>query len=157
MPPREITIHEVALIDWAPPVATVYVHCSKGTYVRSLVRDAGERAGTGAYMSNLVRVQTGPFSLADAIRLDELDDLLQSVPWEQIAAHPDAPLSGWPAVILGPSEAASWRNGTGVRGPGVSSHARVYDASGNWLGVGVMDDVQGILKPTKVVVEPESL
>lgn len=154
LPPRPITIHEISLIDWDPPVASVYVHCSKGTYIRSLARDIGERAGTGAYMSNLVRVQTGPFSLDDAIRLDELDDLLQTVPWEQIAVHPDASLADWPALILGPADAASWRNGTGVRQPGVSGSARVYDAAGDWLGVGKTDDERDILTPTKVVVEP---
>lgn len=153
LPPRPITIHEIELVAWEPPVATVYVHCSKGTYVRSLARDLGERASCGAYMSNLVRVATGPFTLNDAIRLDELEDLLLTEPWEQIATHPDASLWSWPAVVVDEREAASWRNGNPINVPGLTGGARVYDSGGAWLGVGEVEEGNGVLRPAKVVVE----
>lgn len=152
LPPRPITIHEIRLVAWDPPVATVFVHCSKGTYIRSLARDLGERASTGAYMSNLVRVQTGPFTLDDAITLDELEKLLSTVPWEQIAVHPDASLLDWPAVILDDSGARSWRYGNPIDVPGIEGGARVYDSGGTWLGVGDAGQ-DGVLRPAKVVVE----
>lgn len=153
LPPRPITIHVIDLVVWEPPVATVFVHCSKGTYIRSLARDLGERSGTGAYMSNLVRVQTGPFTLDEAIRLDELEELLGTVPWEEIAVHPDASLWAWPAVIVDESGARSWRNGNPITvSAGLANGARVYDTDGNWLGVGEAGD-GGTLRPAKVVVE----
>lgn len=153
IPARAITIHDIRLESWESPVAEVYVHCSKGTYIRSLARDMGERSGVGAYMSNLVRVQTGPFTLEDAIRLDNLDDLLQTVPWEDIAVHPDASLMDREAIILGADEAASWRNGNPVGVPGVRGVIRVYDGAGTWLGVGQAVEGENVLRPAKVVLE----
>jgi tRNA pseudouridine55 synthase len=153
LPPRPVTIHEIALLSWEPPVAEVFIHCSKGTYIRSLARDMGDKAGTGAYMSNLVRVRTGPFTLADAIRIDELDDLLLTQRWESLAVHPDASLHDWQTVILGPDATSSWRNGNGILVPGETTRARVYDGAGNWLGVGQVNEGDSILRPTKVVLE----
>jgi tRNA pseudouridine55 synthase len=153
LPPRPVTIHEIALLSWEPPVAEVFIHCSKGTYIRSLARDMGDKAGTGAYMSNLVRVRTGPFTLADAIRIDELDDLLLTQRWESLAVHPDASLHDWQTVILGPDATSSWRHGNGILVPGNIARARVYDGAGNWLGVGQVEEGDSILRPTKVVLE----
>lgn len=151
--PRPITIHDIRVESWDPPVAEVYIHCSKGTYVRSLARDIGEVLGTGAYMSNLVRVSTGPFTLADAIHLNELEDLLAVEPWESIAWHPDASLMDWQAIILGDDAATSWRNGNPVVLAGSCGGVRVYDRAGNWLGVGRAEAGDDLLRPAKVVVE----
>lgn len=151
--PRPITIHEIEVVYWESPVAEVYIHCSKGTYVRSIARDLGDALGTGAYMSNLVRVATGPFSLADAVHLDELEELLNTEPWEVIAAHPDASLQDLEAIILGDDAAASWRNGNPVQLEGASGGVRVYDAGGIWMGVGRADVGNELLRPAKVVVE----
>lgn len=153
LPARPITIFEIQLLEWEDPVAEVFVHCSKGTYIRSLARDIGERAGVGAYMSNLVRVQTGPFTLEDAIRLDELEQLVETLPWEQIAVHPDASLIDRDAIILGGDDARSWRNGNPVAAHGAKGIARVYDIAGNWLGVGQAIEGESILRPAKVVLE----
>jgi tRNA pseudouridine55 synthase len=153
LPPRPITIHSIRLESWKGPVAEVYLHCSKGTYIRSLARDLGDQLGTGAYMSNLVRVQTGPFSLEDAIRLDQLEDLVATEPWSSIAWHPDASLMDWPAVILGDDEARSWRNGNSLRVPGAEGGVRVYDDAGHWLGVGHAGPGEERVRPVKVVAE----
>ena len=153
LPARPITIHEIELLGWESPVAEVYVHCSKGTYIRSLARDMGARAGVGAFMSNLVRVMTGPFTLDDAIRLDDLEALLEREPWEQIAVHPDASLMDRQAIILGADAAASWRNGNPVEVPGVEGVARVYDGTGDWLGIGQAIEGESLLRPAKVVLE----
>jgi tRNA pseudouridine55 synthase len=151
--PRPITIHDIRLQSWEPPVAEIYVHCSKGTYIRSLARDLGDQLGTGAYMSNLVRVQTGPFSMEDAIRLDELEDLVARENWASIAWHPDASLMEWPAVILGADDAVSWRNGNPHQIAGVEGGLRVYDAAGEWLGVGHADPGEDLVRPVKVVAK----
>ena len=151
--PRPVTIHRIELRDWAPPVATIFVACSKGTYIRSLARDLGDAVGTGAYMSNLVRVQTGPFTLEDAVRVDELPDLLAQETWERIAYHPDAVLHDWPAIVVDAQHAVFWRQGKPIPGAGARGHVRVYDASGEWLGVGRADDDGTLVQPVKVVAE----
>lgn len=151
--PRPIIIHHIALMKWNPPTATVFISCSKGTYIRSIARDLGEAVGTGAYMSSLVRVQTGPFTLEDAIRIDELEVLASQDPWETFAYHPDTALLQWPAVVLDEDHAVAWRQGKTIPVPGIFDGVRVYDTSGAWLGVGRANEQGNQLQPTKVVAE----
>lgn len=151
--PRPVTIHEIELIDWDPPVAQVFVHCSKGTYIRSLARDLGDAVGTGAYMSHLVRLSTGPFSLDDAWTLSELETELEAGHWEDVAVHADAAVAHRPALILTEDAANSWKNGNAIglrTSPGI---VRVYDSHGHWLGVGMSEPDNERVKPEKVVTE----
>jgi len=150
---RPVTIHDIRLTAWVPPVAEVFVHCSKGTYIRSLARDLGECLETGAFMSNLVRVQTGPFTLEDAVRLDDLEELLETERWENIAAHPDSSLLDRDAIILDGETATLWCHGTSVNVDTRGGIVRVYDEEGTWLGVGEADDAGRQVRPLKVVLE----
>lgn len=79
LPTRETTIHELALCSInlenpAHPVLTLDIHCSSGTYIRSLARDIGEALGCGAYMSALVRTRHGRFDIQDSVGLDTLKE-----------------------------------------------------------------------------------
>jgi tRNA pseudouridine55 synthase len=76
---REVTIHELTLLEWdgsdpARPVAIVEVSCSAGTYIRALARDIGASLGSGAYLGALVRTASGGFRLEDAITYEALRD-----------------------------------------------------------------------------------
>ena len=71
--PRPVRVDELTLQACAPPVVAFAVRCSKGTYVRSLVRDLGQRLGCGAVLDELRRTASGAFTLADAIGLAFLD------------------------------------------------------------------------------------
>lgn len=150
---RAVTIHALEVVSWNHPVLEILVLCSKGTYVRSLARDIGEAVGTGAHMSNLVRVSTGPFTLHDSWNLEELPELIENGFWEDIAAHPDVALHDRPAIVLNDDEATRWRNGSSVSADVPMGLVRVYDVSGNWLGVGSGDSETGTVKPEKVVTE----
>ena len=70
-PEREICIHSIEMKSFEWPVAVIEVCCSKGTYVRQLASDIGEKLGCGAHVSALRRTSVGPFTLNRAIRLDE--------------------------------------------------------------------------------------
>lgn len=151
-PARPITIYRLDLVDWSPPAFSLVVDCSKGTYVRSLAHDLGERLGVGAHLSNLVRLRTGPFTLCDAVTLDTLPATLEREPWEEIAVHPDVALLGRRAVVIGPDAGTRWRTGNRVELTGNAGELmRVYDDAGAWLGVGEMDADGGFLRPLKVV------
>lgn len=70
---REVTIHELELVAFEPPDrARLRVRCSKGTYIRSLAADLGQRLGVGANLVELRRTASGPFRLDQAITLDEV-------------------------------------------------------------------------------------
>jgi tRNA pseudouridine55 synthase len=69
---REIQIYSLELLSWQHPYLELRVHCSKGTYVRTLAEDIGKALGVGAHLSYLQREQTGPFTLADSVSLEQL-------------------------------------------------------------------------------------
>ncbi len=71
-PPRRITIHALELLECSGTSARLRVHCSKGTYVRTLAQDIGRRLGCLAHLSALRRTAVGPFSIDQAIALDAL-------------------------------------------------------------------------------------
>ena len=71
MKKRPVTIHELELVSWAPPLAEIRVACSSGTYIRSLARDIALAAGTRAHLTALRRTKIGAFRLEDAAACDD--------------------------------------------------------------------------------------
>jgi tRNA pseudouridine55 synthase len=150
--PRAIVIDEICLVDWNSPVATVYIDCSKGTYIRSIAHDLGELLGCGAYLSNLVRLRTGPFTMNDAWTLDTLAEADLEVEWPSVAAHPDAALEGLDAIIVDEPMVADWLHGKSL--PAATSYSgwvRVYDANGGWLGIARRESGSDDWQPHKVI------
>ncbi len=72
LPPREIEVRTLDLIDYAWPEAVLAASCSKGTYIRQLAADIGSALGCGAHVLELRRTSSGPFSIAQAATLDEV-------------------------------------------------------------------------------------
>jgi len=73
MKERPVTIYNIELVEWQPPFADIFVHCSSGTYIRSLARDIALAAGSRAHLSSLTRTKVASFSL------DMADDSIPSV------------------------------------------------------------------------------
>lgn len=71
--PHQVIIHEIRLLDFVFPEATLYVKCSKGTYIRSLARDLGRACGSGAYLGGLVRIAIGPYRLENAMTIEDFE------------------------------------------------------------------------------------
>ncbi|MCC6793337.1 MAG: tRNA pseudouridine(55) synthase TruB [Thermomicrobiales bacterium] len=150
--PREITVHELQLIAWSPPVATVYIDCSKGTYIRSIAHDLGARLRCGAYLSNLVRLRTGPFTLDDAWTLDELAELDMEAGWPTIATHPDVAIEGMDALVIDAQRTIDWLHGKTIPAHDASDGwVRIYNASGDWLGIGHREPGESSWQPHKVI------
>lgn len=72
VPDRDVTIHSIEMTKFENPKATLSIHCSKGTYVRSIVHDLGQLLHVGAYVEIIRRTQSGQFKIADAIKLDDV-------------------------------------------------------------------------------------
>ncbi len=77
--PVELTINQFEIINYDNPFVEVLIDCSKGTYIRSLARDLGEKLHCGAYMSNLVRTEIGEYRLDDAFELNDFIDKLKLI------------------------------------------------------------------------------
>jgi len=74
LPPRSVTIHTLELIEFDFPRVTLQVRCSKGTYVRALARDIGERLGMGGCVTALRRLSTGGWPEAVMVSMDEVEE-----------------------------------------------------------------------------------
>lgn len=97
IPPRPITIFEIKLLDFSFPSATFTVHCSKGTYIRSLARDIGEQSGMGGCVTALRRLSTGGWPEAMMIDFESLTENKQQcvLPLAQwLRNYPRQELSG---------------------------------------------------------------
>lgn len=75
---RTVTIYELELLEYTLPTFSVRVRCSKGTYIRTLCYDIGVRLGTLAAMEELERTKSGPFSLETALKLQEVQQLMEA-------------------------------------------------------------------------------
>ena len=128
-PSRRVTIHAIDIIDWKDERLTLAVRCSKGTYIRTLAEDIGQRLGCGASLSALRRTASGPLAIGEAISLDALAALTE-IEREALLRPPDSLLSDWPELRLDQTEAARFLNGLRRRLYSDSNedapHVRVY-------------------------------
>ncbi len=71
-PPRNITVYQFLLLEQTHDTLTCEIKCSKGTYIRTLIDDLGKELGCGAHVSALRRTQAGPYSIDQAVPLEQL-------------------------------------------------------------------------------------
>ncbi len=116
---RRVTVYDLQHLPRSGEVLGEIIlraHVSKGTYIRSLARDIARTLGTCGHVSYLRRTRAGPFSLAQAISLDNLNELSKGAPLENILLPLEAGLDGIPALNLGPEQARSVRQGRVLAG-----------------------------------------
>jgi len=68
-------VNELRLEGWESPLGQFFMDCSKGTYVRTVVHDLGQRLGCGAHLQSLRRTRIDQFSISDALTLDQIHDV----------------------------------------------------------------------------------
>jgi tRNA pseudouridine55 synthase len=108
--PRRVTIHRLEVVAWSGPELVLDVHCSKGTYVRTLAQDLGELLGCGAHLSGLRRTGSGPLRVEQATTLEALAALDE--PARDALLRPaDALLQSWPEIRLPDDEAGRFLSG----------------------------------------------
>src|SRR5688572_3151079 len=113
--PRKIMVHHLEVLEWTPPEVVIDVHCSSGTYVRSLANDLGQKLGCGAYLVGLRRTKSGRFTLRDATPLRKLQEAFTAGNWYQYLIPAAEALGDWPAVELNPDEVEGVRHGHRVK------------------------------------------
>lgn len=146
-PVRRITIHSVELVaDLGDGRAVLDVHCSKGTYIRQLLVDIGERLGSGAYCEELRRTHVGTLSVADAIAPDDVTP--------ERGREPAEALAHLPRVAVQAAEALDLAHGRAVAGPGAGLTSLCLE--GRLVAVGEADGA-GTIRPRVVVRTAEDL
>jgi tRNA pseudouridine55 synthase len=151
--PRLIRIYHIALLDWEPPQAHIRVRCSRGTYLRSLARDLGERLQSPAHLETLRRLRLGPFSIEQAVSLEELKSRFTPPTWTQIALPATAVLQGWQIVELDAEHVLHLQRGMALEASGVSGRAMAVAPDGELVAV-IEADLDGRRwLPRKVMTE----
>lgn len=141
---RKITVYDIRIAKINPPnKAIIEIDCSKGTYIRSLCSDIGNKLGWGAFMSSLTRTASGKFKLNEAVKLDELKNAAERGEAEKFIIPPDDVLSGYKRVTVSEKADKYLYNGGKIYGgylkydkkPSDNEIVLGYDATGRLVGI----------------------
>jgi len=132
---RKITIYECELLSFEGDTFKIRVHCSKGTYIRSLCYDIGEYLGCGATMTALTRTKSSVFSIEDSLTLEELKEKAESFGAESVLSGVDRVFKEYPEFRVTDAVKARLLNGALSRVSAKEGTYRAYDFEGNFVGV----------------------
>lgn len=151
---RQITIFSLDLVNLALPLVTLDVHCSKGTYVRTLGEDIGEALGCGAHVSQLRRTAVGHFN-AEPVTLQQLESWSAEgmAALDEQLLPMDLALQDWPAVELSADMAFYVGQGQAVLVPRAPTEGmlRLYGPGAAFLGIGFIQP-DGRVAPKRLIV-----
>lgn len=153
-----VKITELTILAMDLPHVDFAVTCSKGTYIRSLIHDIGEKLGCGAVMEELKRTSASGFAIADAMKLDEISDLMEEGKLEERLIPTDKVLSAYPALHVKEEADRLLRNGNPVEPSFVTESLkpeqaglfRIYDSTGRFIGLYRLTNGGKRLKPDKM-------
>ena len=134
--PREIRIHELTILEGEGTDWTLFVRCSKGTYIRTLCHDIGLLLGCGACMSTLRRTAAGAFQVSDAFPLEDVVELAADGKAESLLIPTDRLFSQYAGLVLGESDERKLRNGMPVFSSSDDGIYRVYSEKSEFLALG---------------------
>jgi len=139
--PRRVTIFELAFERYDWPHAELYVRCSKGTYVRSLVVDLAAALGTVAHVAELRRVAVAPFGGEPMATLEMLDEVAETrgmAGLDALLLPADRALVSWPGVVLSATAAARIEHGQAIAAeePWPIGRVKIYREPREFLAIG---------------------
>jgi tRNA pseudouridine55 synthase len=146
--PRQVRIDGIDVVAFAPPRLEIEVRCGKGTYIRSLARDLGDKLGCGALVETLRRTRVGPFTVNEAVTLDATpaEARTRLLPLSAAAADlPALPLSGQKLRQLTAGQVIQHANPMGESGL-----VAVFGPDGQLYAVAQRQAENECLRPTKV-------
>ena len=146
--PRTITIHALECLSFDGNRARLRVHCSKGTYIRTLCKDIGQALGCGGCMEALRRVKAGSYTIAEAVPLQQL---VESEDPERFLRPVDSMFPQYPAVDLTQKQETRCRNGNTFSVEMEEGTYRAYGQSGEFLMLAKVED--GIMSTIKSFFE----
>ncbi|ANS40901.1 tRNA pseudouridine(55) synthase TruB [Serratia inhibens] len=161
---RSIKVYELQFIRWEGDELELEIHCSKGTYIRTITDDLGELLGCGAHVIYLRRLQVATYPIERMVTLEQLNSLLEQAQAQDIAPGElldpllmpmDSPVENYPEVNLLPVVAGYVKQGQPVQVAGAPASGMVRMTEGEerkFIGVGDIAD-DGRVAPRRLVVE----
>lgn len=162
--PRPITVYELQFVRWQDNELELEIHCSKGTYIRTIIDDLGEKLGCGAHVIMLRRVQVARYPYERMVTLEQLNTLLTEATEAGISLETqldplllpmDSPASDFPEVNIPPAVADFFRQGQPVQASNAPAQGLVRVSEGEarkFIGMAEIAD-DGRLAPRRLVVE----
>ncbi|MGL4939412.1 tRNA pseudouridine(55) synthase TruB [Shewanella sp.] len=160
---RPITVFELNFIKLEGDELTLDIHCSKGTYIRTIIDDLGEMLGCGAHVVMLRRTQVAQYPYANMVTLEQLEALVAKAQEQQLDPSSlldplllpmDTAVAGFPEVNVPEASAAYLMQGQAVRVAGLEADKLVritLGAEHRFVGIGSMNE-DGLLAPKRLIV-----
>ena len=152
--PREIEVSSLELSGYSSETREGFleISCGKGTYIRTIINDIGERLGCGGIMTSLVRTSSAGFVLEECYSLEQIQQARDEGRLEELIVPVDRVFTALPAVKLGEAQTRMYRSGVkldlervrGVR-PDTDTY-RIYAFDGAFIGTAVTDRENGVLR-----------
>lgn len=158
---RTVQIFDIEILQMELPRITMRVHCSKGTYIRTLCHDIGEKLGCGGCMEALKRTKSGDFSIEDALTLEEIQVERDAGRLQDILYPVDYVFSDLPKRVVQKKYGKILYNGNRIDSKFFlqkteeerEQRIRIYDEAGSFIGIYEWEKRQGNYKPVKIFLE----
>lgn len=155
---RHVEIDSIEITEISLPYVTMIINCSKGTYIRSLCRDIGEKLGTLGCMDSLVRTRVGNFKLENAMKLSKIEELVQMGEISNFIDSVEDTLYEYPIINVLPEYKKKIDNGNPLEissfseqiSPKNGDKYRVRNAEGIFFAVYYFDSNKNVLMPDKI-------
>ncbi|MBQ2100133.1 MAG: tRNA pseudouridine(55) synthase TruB [Lachnospiraceae bacterium] len=140
---RRVEVLEIEILEVKLPIVKMRVHCTKGTYIRTLCHDIGEKLGCGGTMQSLVRTKVGKFTLEQAHTLKELEEIRDGVGLESVLISTESAFDELPRLSMKPQFDKMLLNGNALQADWMSgatpktngARIRACTSEGQFLGV----------------------
>ena len=157
---RNVQIFSIEILEMNLPRVRMSVHCSKGTYIRTLCHDIGQKLGCGGCMEKLLRTKVGVFELQDTLKLAEIDALAKAGDVEEKIISVDELFEDYTKVWTTHEFDVVVHNGNRVKKrmfqeklPANTERLRVYDSKSEFIGIYEFSKERGDFKPVKMFYE----
>jgi tRNA pseudouridine55 synthase len=154
-PARPVTIHSIDFISYEQGVLTLDVSCSKGTYIRSLIQDIGDKLGCGAHVVELRRTGFAHIDISEAIKFSDLEALAGD-DYEQLDAHifpSENMLPNIESFTLDTAQTVDIKYGRSIASnqQDLSHKLKLFDDQKQFIGIGELSE-DGVIQPKRLFV-----
>lgn len=155
---RKITVYDIVICEMDLPRVTIEVHCSKGTYIRTLCHDIGQKLGCGGCMESLRRTRAAGFTIEQALTLSQVQQAKEEGRLEDLIRSVDTVFSEYPALMVKATAQQKLLNGNAlcaddfvfVQEEAFVQPVRIYDSNSRFTAVYGFQKEKGCFKPVKM-------
>ena len=149
-PKRKILIHEIELLDYQGDELRLKIKCSKGTYIRTLAEDIGDKLNVGAYLLELNRTGIGSLSIDSAVKIEQIEEIKEQER-VKLLLPVDELLSSFQKLILNCNDTTAIKDGKIIDQSGKTpGFYRLYEVKDEFIGLGEIDKI-GKLKAKRLI------